>query len=113
MDDEGQLKSKKDETETEVYTLKLYVAGRTKNCLAAYVNLRNICKERLAGKCRIEVVDLWEKPSLAKDNQIVAIPTLVRKDLTSEWRVVGDLSNTERVLSSLDLTEENRYPDNE
>lgn len=89
--------------EAEVYTLKLYVAGRSSRSQAALANLRKICKEKLAGRCQIEVVDLLESPGLAKINQIVAIPTLVRELPASEMRVVGDLSDTERVFLGLDL----------
>lgn len=86
-----------------VYNLKLYVAGHSGKCQTALSNLKKICNEQLAGKCRIEVVDLLDSPTLARDNQIIAIPTLVRRLPTSERRVVGDLSNTKRVLSGLDL----------
>ncbi|HWQ18164.1 MAG TPA: circadian clock KaiB family protein [Methanotrichaceae archaeon] len=100
MDDEYENQAP---DKTGIYTLKLYVAGQTGKCQAALANLRKICKEQLDGKCRIEVVDLLERPALAKPNQIVAIPTLVRELPASERRVVGDLSDTQRVLSGLDL----------
>ena len=69
----------KDDDESEVYDLRLYVAGQTPRSLAALVNLKRICEERLKGQYRIEVIDLKEHPELAKSDQIMAIPTLVRK----------------------------------
>jgi circadian clock protein KaiB len=103
MDDEERVGTKAELAKPAVYALKLYVAGRTGKCQTALINLRMICKEQLAGKCSIEVVDLLESPALAKGNQIVAIPTLVRELATSDRRVVGDLSDTRRVLAGLDL----------
>ena len=85
------------------YILRLYVAGQTLNSLTAIANLNKICEEYLAGQCKIEVVDLLENPQLARDDQILAIPTLVRKLPLPVRRIIGDLSNTERVLVGLDL----------
>ncbi len=87
----------------EVYILRLYVAGQTKKSLTAFANLKKICEEHLAGKYRIEVVDLLENPKLAKGDQILAIPTLVRRLPPPIKKIIGDLSNTERVLVGLDL----------
>ncbi len=87
----------------QVYILRLYVAGQTKKSLAAFANLRRICEEHLKGKYRIEVVDLLEHPQLAKGDQILAIPTLVRRLPPPVKKIIGDLSNTERVLIGLDL----------
>lgn len=87
----------------EVWELRLYVAGQTARSLAAFVNLKRLCEEHLAGKYRIEVVDLLEHPHLADDDQIVAIPTLVRKLPEPLRKIVGDLSNTERTLVGLQL----------
>ena len=87
----------------EVYILRLYVAGQTRKSLAAFANLKKICEENLAGQYRIEVIDLLENPQLAKGDQILAIPTLVRKLPPPLKKIIGDLSNTERVLVGLDL----------
>ena len=86
-----------------VYVLRLYVAGMTPNCTTAFVNLKKICEEHLAGKYEIEVIDLLENPTLARGDQILAIPTLVRKRPEPVRKIIGDLSNTERVLIGLDL----------
>jgi circadian clock protein KaiB len=85
------------------WELRLYVAGRTPKSVAAFANLKKICEEHLAGKYRIEVVDLLENPQLAKGDQILAIPTLVRKLPEPIKKIIGDLSHTERVLVGLDL----------
>src|SRR5438046_1794443 len=87
----------------EAWKLRLYVAGRTPRCAAAEDNLRRVCDEHLAGRYTIEVVDLMENPTLAQGDQILAIPTLVRKLPTPVRRIIGDLSNTDRVLVGLDL----------
>jgi circadian clock protein KaiB len=89
--------------EEEVYELRLYVAGQTPNSVAAFANLKRICEEHLHGKYRIEVIDLMENPTLARGDQILAIPTLVRKLPQPIKKIIGDLSNTERVLVGLDL----------
>lgn len=88
---------------SELWELRLYVAGKTPKSLAALVNLKQICEEHLAGKYEIEVVDLLENPQLAEGDQIVAIPTLVRKLPEPVRKIIGDLSNTERVLVGLQL----------
>ncbi len=87
----------------EVWILKLYVAGQTPKSLTAFANLKKICQEHLNGKYRIEVVDLLENPRLARNDQIVAIPTLVRQLPSPIRKIIGDLSNTERVLVGLNL----------
>jgi circadian clock protein KaiB len=87
----------------EVWELRLYTAGQTPKSLTALANLQRICDEHLHGRYRIEVIDLMANPRLAKDHQIVAIPTLVRKLPEPLRRVIGDLSNTERALVGLDL----------
>lgn len=87
----------------ETYLLRLYVAGQTPKCMTAFVNLKKICEEHLAGKYQIEVIDLLENPTLASGDQILAIPTLVRKLPEPVRKIIGDLSNTERVLIGLDL----------
>ncbi len=86
-----------------VWTLRLYVAGQTPKSLSAFANLKKICEEHLAGKYRIEIVDLLKNPKLAKGDQIIAIPTLVRQLPAPVKKIIGDLANTERVLVGLDI----------
>jgi circadian clock protein KaiB len=85
------------------WELRLYVAGQSKRSLAAIANLKRLCEEHLAGKYRIEVIDLIKNPQLAAGDQILAIPTLVRKLPVPIKKIIGDLSNTERALVGLDL----------
>jgi circadian clock protein KaiB len=85
------------------WELRLYVAGQTPRSVAAFTNLKKLCEEHLAGKYRIEVIDLLKNPQLASGDQIVAIPTLVRKLPEPLRRIVGDLRNTERTLVGLNL----------
>ena len=87
----------------EFYDLRLYVAGQTARSLAAVANLRKICKEHLAGRYRIQVIDLLERPQLARGDQILALPTLVRRLPEPIRKLVGDLSDVERALVGLDL----------
>ena len=88
------------------YELRLYVAGQTPKSLAAFANLKKICEEHLAGQYEIEVIDLLKHPQLASGDQILAIPTLVRKLPEPIKKIIGDLSNTERVLVGLDIREQ-------
>lgn len=90
----------------KTYELRLYVAGQTPKSLAAFANLKKICEEHLTGQYNIEVIDLLKKPQLASGDQILAIPTLVRKLPEPIKKIIGDLSNTERVLVGLDLREQ-------
>jgi circadian clock protein KaiB len=85
------------------WDLRLYVAGQTPKSMTAFANLKRICEDYLAGKYRIEVVDLLKEPQLAKGDQILALPTLVRKLPEPIKKIIGDLSNTERTLVGLDL----------
>ena len=85
------------------WLLRLYVAGRSPKCVTALANLKRFCEEHMAGQYGIEVVDLLENPRLAKDDQIIAIPTLVRKLPEPLRKIIGDLSNSERMLVGLDL----------
>ena len=85
------------------WRLRLYVAGQSPKCLVALANLKKICEEHMPGKYEIEIVDLLEHPQLARGDQILAIPTLVRKLPEPMRKIIGDLSNTERVLVGLDL----------
>ncbi len=88
---------------SDLWELRLYVAGQTPKSLAAFANLKRICEEHMKGYYRIEIVDLLENPQLAKGDQILAIPTLVRKLPEPVRKIIGDLSNAERVLVGLDL----------
>jgi circadian clock protein KaiB len=89
-------------TETsEVWCFRLYVAGQSPKSLRAFGNLKQLCEEHLAGHYEIEVIDLVEHPSLAQSDDIVAIPTLVRRLPEPLRKIIGDLSNTERVLVGL------------
>jgi len=85
------------------YDLRLYVAGQTPRSLHAFANLKRICEEHLAGRYRIQIIDLLENPQLAKGYQILAIPTLVRNIPKPARKIIGDLSNTDRVLVGLDI----------
>ena len=84
--------------------MRLYVAGQSPKCLDAYANLKSLCDEHLAGDYEIEIVDLVEHPMLARGDDILAVPTLVRRRPAPTRKVVGDLSNTERVLGYLGLS---------
>jgi circadian clock protein KaiB len=90
-------------TGTDKWELRLYTAGQSPKSLAALDNLKRVCEDHLAGRYQIEVIDLLKNPRLAKDDQIVAIPTLVRKLPEPLRRIVGDLSDTERTLVGLQL----------
>ncbi len=87
----------------EIYQLRLYVAGQTPKSVLALKNLTKICEEHLRGRYEIEVIDLRENPQLASGDQILALPTLVRRLPEPIKKIIGDLSNTERVLVGLDL----------
>jgi circadian clock protein KaiB len=89
----------------KAWELRLYVAGQTPKSLAAFANLKEICEKHLAGQYHIEIIDLLEQPELASEHQILAIPTLVRKLPEPLRKIIGDLSNTERVLVGLNLRE--------
>lgn len=87
------------------WVLRLYIAGESSRSATALRNLNAICENQLKGKYRIEVIDLLKNPRLARDNQILAVPTLVRKLPLPVRNIIGDLSNTDRVLVGLDLVE--------
>jgi circadian clock protein KaiB len=87
----------------DFWELRLYVAGQTPKAITAFANLKKICETHLAGQYHIEVIDLVQNPSLARGDQILAVPTLVRKLPEPIRKIIGDLSNTERVLVGLDL----------
>lgn len=94
--------SKSDKKQWE---LRLYIAGQTARATTAFANLKNICEEHMAGKYKIEIIDLLKHPQLARGDQIVAVPTLVRKLPEPVRKIIGDLSDTQRVLVGLDLRE--------
>jgi len=85
------------------WQLRLYVAGKTPKSVAAFANLQKLCQDHLAGEYEIEVIDLLQNPQLARGDQIVAIPTLIRKLPEPIRKIIGDLSDTERVLVGLQL----------
>jgi circadian clock protein KaiB len=87
----------------QVYQLRLYVAGQTPKSILAFTNLKQICEQHLRGNYEIEVIDLRQDPQLARGDQILAVPTLVRRLPEPIKKIIGDLSNTERVLVGLDL----------
>ena len=95
--------NKKDPKKAKQWELRLYVAGKTARSLAAFANLKKICEEHLQDCYSIEVIDLIKNPRLAQGDQILAIPTLVRKLPEPIKKIIGDLSNTERVLVGLDI----------
>ena len=99
----GLRNPKKEESASDIWDLKLYVAGQTPKSITAFANLKNLCEEHLKGKYRIEVIDLMKDPQLARGDQILALPTLVRKLPVPIRKIIGDLSDTERVLVGLDL----------
>jgi circadian clock protein KaiB len=95
--------TEKDDGNGKTWNLRLYVAGQTPKSILALANLKRICEEHMEGRYTVEVIDLMENPRLARQHQIVAIPTLIRELPTPLKRIIGDLSNTERVLVGLDV----------
>jgi circadian clock protein KaiB len=89
--------------EQDGYSLRLYVAGQTPKSIAAITNLKKICEQHLAGRYQIEIIDLMKDPALAQRHQIVAIPTLIRQLPEPLKRIIGDLSNAEKVVVGLDI----------
>ena len=87
----------------DTFVLRLYIAGQTPKCMRAFTNLKRICEEYLANRYRIEMIDLLEDPALARGDQILAVPTLVRRVPVPVRKIIGDLSNTQRVLAGLDV----------
>jgi len=87
----------------DVQILRLYIAGQTPRSVKAFANLKKICEEHLPGKYKVEVVDLIQNPQLAAGDQILAVPTLVRRLPEPVRKIIGDLSNIDRVLVGLDL----------
>lgn len=103
--DKPKSRARSSRKEEKLWELRLYVAGQTPKSLTALNNLKKICEEHLAGRYHIEVIDLLKKPQLASGDQILAIPTLVRKLPVPIRKIIGDLSDTERVLVGLNLRE--------
>ena len=97
------LAGKSDRRKPQVWNLRLYVAGQTPKSLRAFANLKVLCEEHLKGRYQLEVIDLMANPKLARGDQIVAVPTLVRKLPQPVRKLIGDLSNSERALVGLDL----------
>jgi circadian clock protein KaiB len=89
---------------TESFVLRLYVAGQTPKCMRAFFNLKRICDQYLTNRYRIEMIDLLLDPALARSDQILAVPTLVRRVPVPVRKIIGDLSNTQRVLAGLDVS---------
>ncbi|HEX5462724.1 MAG TPA: circadian clock KaiB family protein [Steroidobacteraceae bacterium] len=97
------MSAREQPAQEERFVLRLYIAGQTPKCVRAFTNLKQICEEYLADRYRIEIIDLLENPQLARGDQILAVPTLVRQLPEPVKKIIGDLSNTERVLVGLDL----------
>jgi circadian clock protein KaiB len=85
------------------FVLRLYVAGQTPKCMRAFSNLKRICEQYLTNRYRIEMIDLLDNPALARGDQILAVPTLVRRMPEPVRKIIGDLSNTQRVLAGLSI----------
>lgn len=96
-------KSAPREADSNYYILRLYVAGQTPKSVNAIANIKRICEENLRGQYELEVIDLYQQPQLAQGDQIIAVPTLIRKIPLPLRRIIGDMSDTERVLVGLDL----------
>lgn len=100
-----QYVQKIEQSKGETYLLRLYVTGSTPHSMRAIENIKKICEEHLKGRYELEVIDLYQKPNLANGEQIIAAPTLIKKLPQPLRRIIGDMSNTERVLVGLDLRE--------
>ena len=98
-----QFESATDDSNREKYILRLYIAGMTPKSIRAINNIKNICEEHLKGRYNLEVIDLYQTPHLAKGEQIIAAPTLIKKLPLPLRRIIGDMSGTERLLVGLDL----------
>ena len=89
-----------------LYILKLYVAGQSPKSVSAIANMKKLCEANLQGRYVLDVIDLYQQPQLAQGEQIIAVPTLIRKLPSPLRRIIGDMSNTERVLVGLDIRSE-------
>jgi circadian clock protein KaiB len=92
------------------YILKLYVAGQLPKSVDAFANIKRICEENLQGRYELDVIDLYQQPQLAKGEQVIAVPTLIKKLPPPLRRIIGDMSNTERVLVGLDIRKQSVMP---
>ncbi len=92
------------DSDSESFVLRLYIAGQTPKCMRAFVNLKRICEQYLSNRYRIEMIDLLQDPAQARSDQILAVPTLVRRVPVPVRKIIGDLSNTQRVLAGLDVS---------
>lgn len=99
----NELKYEEQTDDSQRYTLVLYVAGQTPKSLAAFTNLKKICESYLQGRYSIEVIDLLKHPELAREHQILALPTLVRRLPVPMRKLIGDLSNTEKTLVAMEI----------
>lgn len=99
----GHTSAGKSRSRSALWELRLYVAGMTPTSVRAFENLKRLCEEHLPGIYEIQIIDLLERPTLASGDQIIAVPTLVRRLPTPVKKIIGDLSNTQRVLVGLDL----------
>ncbi len=93
--------------EEEIWEMRLYVAGKSAKSLLAIANLQRICEEFLNGRYQIEVIDLVEHPHIAREEQIIAVPTLIKKLPLPLKQIIGDLSNQEKVLTGLEIRKSN------
>ena len=101
--EQAEIASQRSRRRVAKWRLRLYVAGNTPNSIAAFANLKEICEKHMGGKYEIEVIDLLRNPQLAAGDQIIAVPTLVRRLPYPVKKIIGDLSNRERVLVGLEL----------
>jgi circadian clock protein KaiB len=104
QEDDRMQQSLPTEATPDTFVLRLYIAGQTPKCMRAFSNLKRICEQYLTDRYRIEMIDLLEDPALARGDQILAVPTLVRRVPVPVRKIIGDLSNTQRVLAGLDVT---------
>jgi circadian clock protein KaiB len=104
QEDDRMQQSLPTEATPDTFVLRLYIAGQTPKCIRAFSNLKRICEQYLTDRYRIEMIDLLEDPTLARGDQILAVPTLVRRVPVPVRKIIGDLSNTQRVLAGLDVT---------
>ena len=95
--------------QSDKWALRLYIAGQTQRAATAFSNIKVICEEKLKDNYQIKVIDLLKNPQIARSEQIIAVPTLVRKLPLPQKSIIGDLSNTEAILVGLDLIEPNQY----
>ena len=92
-----------DATQQDKYVLKLYITGMTPNCMRAVENIKSICEKHLKGRYELEIIDMYQEPELAKEDQILAAPTLVKKSPAPLKKLIGDMSDTKKVLNALDI----------